>query len=304
MNKGTPTLFEGINVPIITPFDKDESIDYDGLRKNLDFLIESGVHGIVTGGSSGEFFMLSDDERLKLHEKVLEHVNGKIPVYAGTGANTLKDAVRFTRHASKLGFNGALVIPPYFIPPVPEEIKLYYRQISDAADLPICIYNIPDRTGVNLAPLVEKLSEIPNVAAWKESTANLMQMGEVIRATENRIKVLMGHDLLALPALSMGAHGVLSPMPNVFGKRFVEIYTLFKAGKINAAKKIQYDLYRFRANYKYGTFPWILKEAMNLAGLCGGYPRGPLQPMKKAERDHFAAELSALGVISNSSSAR
>ena len=129
MNIGTQTLFEGINVPIITPFNKDESIDSEGLKKNLDFLIESGVHGIVTGGSSGEFFMLRDDERLMLHEKVLEHVNGKIPVYAGTGENTLEDAVRFTGHASKRGFDGALIIPPYFIPPAPEEIIVYYRKI-------------------------------------------------------------------------------------------------------------------------------------------------------------------------------
>jgi len=299
MSMEKPTLFEGINVPIITPFNKDESIDYDGLRKNLDFLIESGVHGIVTGGSSGEFFMLSDDERLLLHEKVLNHVNGKIPVYAGTGANTVKDAVRFTRHAKELGFNGALVIPPYFIPPVAAEIEIYYRQISDAVDLPICIYNIPERTGVNLTPLIGKLMQIQNVVAWKESTANLIQMVEVIRETEGRIKVLMGHDLLTLPALVMGAHGVLSPMPNLFGERFVEIYTLFRTGEIDKARKRQYELYRFRSNYKLGTFPWVLKEAMNLAGLCGGYPRGPLQSLKKAERDHLAAELVGLEVISN-----
>jgi 4-hydroxy-tetrahydrodipicolinate synthase len=299
MSTEKPSLFEGINVPIITPFNKDESIDYDGLRRNLDFLIESGVHGIVTGGSSGEFFMLSDDERLLLHEKVLEHVNGRIPVYAGTGGNTVRDALRFTRHAKDFGAQGALVIPPYFIPPVTDEIKIYYQEITEAVDLPICIYNLPDRAGVNLAPIAETLSQLPNVLAWKESTANLMQMAEVIRASNGRLKVLMGHDLLALPALVMGAKGVLSPMPNLFGKRFVEIYTLFKAGNIGEARKRQYELYRFRSNYKFGTFPWVLKEAMNLAGLCGGYPRRPLQSLKKADRDHLAAELVALKVISN-----
>lgn len=291
-------LFEGIIVPIITPFDKHEAIDELGFKHNIEFLISEGVHGVVVCGSSGEFYKMTTEERKKVLELAIEQAAGRVPIYAGTGANSTREALILTNHAKQTGADGALILPPNFMPPNTEEIIEYYHTIIQEVDLPVCLYNLPDRTQVNLSPtLVDRLSKLNHIVAIKESTNNIVQMSETIRLTGNHLKVLIGHDLLILPAICMGASGVISPSPNVFGRLTVELYNLAKQGRIEEAQKLQYKLYAFRATYSMGTFPLVIKEAMNIVGMCGGYPRRPTLPMSQDSLDHLRQVMRNLDVF-------
>jgi 4-hydroxy-tetrahydrodipicolinate synthase len=291
------SLFAGVIVPIITPFDQNEEIDQVGFCTNVEYLIKEGVHGIVVGGSSGEFYVLSGAERKLILEMAIRQANGRIPVYAATGANSVRESLELTVHAASIGAAGTLILPPAFIPPSKEEIIQYYRVLAEATELPICLYNLPNRTKVNLAPWVNDLAALPHVVALKESTNDLLQLGEIIRVTKGKLQVLMGHDLLILPAITMGATGTISPSPNVFGRLTVTLYELAKQGRIEEARRLQYKLFQFRSSYWLGTFPLVLKEAMNIVGMHGGYPRRPTLPLGSQAKESLRENLIELDVF-------
>jgi len=230
----------------------------------------------------------------------LDQVNKRIPVYAATGVNSTKEAVELTQHAEKYGAVATLVVPPYYITPSKSEIFSYFSDIAKNTSLPICLYNIPSRTQFNIDPqmVVELAEQIPNVVAIKESIQDIVQVVETIRAVDDKkIKVLIGHDLLILPGLVVGAEGLIVPMPNVFGREVVELYELVQKNCISQAKEIQYKLYRFRELYHYGTFPQVIKEAINLLGRGGGYPRRPNQGISKEGIAELSALLKEFGML-------
>lgn len=295
-------LFTGVIAPVITPFVQNESIDENGFRKNVEFLINEGVSGVVICGSSGDFHLLTTSERKRLLEIALDQANKRIPVYAGTGANSTKEAVELTQHAEESGAVATLVVPPYYIAPSKSEIFSYFADIAKETGLPICLYNIPSRTQINItSQMVVELAEIPNIVAIKESIQDITQVVETIRAVNNKsnkkIKVLIGHDLLILPGLVVGAEGLIVPMPNVFGREVVEMYELVQKNYISEAKKIQYKLYRFREIYHYGTFPQVIKEALNLLGRGGGYPRRPNKEISKEGVKELRTLLKGFGML-------
>jgi len=291
------SLFEGIIVAAITPFKKNGSIDKEGFRKNLQFLIKHDINGVVINGTAGEFFKLNLKERQLLVEIASEEIQNKVNIYVGTGANSIQETLKLSKYAEKCNANGILVLSPYFIPPSFKELENYYKIISENVDIPIALYNIPSKTGVNLMPIINHLILNANIIAIKETTNDLTEMVEIIRITQGKLKVLIGHDLLVLPALIMGAHGAITPMPNLLTKKFSELYNYWQIGDITSAKTIQDELYYFRSLYKHGTFPNVLKEAMNIVGLCGGYPRGPSMILSKDIKRDLTIVLKNLKLI-------
>lgn len=290
--------FGGIIPAIITPFTKEGEIDEEGFRENIEFLIESGVHGIAVAGSVGEFFSLTIEERKRLFEIAVSQIRKRVKILAGTGAITTKEAVELTKFARGIGVDGAMIITSFYLQPTAEDIVAHYRTISDAVDIPICLYNLPSRTNINLAPaIVDKLADLDNVVAIKESSNDLIQMSEIIRVAGDRIKLIVGNDPLLFPALIMGAVGCISPSPNIMGKKIVDMYNHTKDGKIKEAKKIQYEINLLRTIYGLGTFPAAIKEAINLLGRRGGFPRRPASSLKEMEKRVIKQVLTKLNLI-------
>lgn len=291
------SIFEGIIVAAITPFKKNGSIDKEGFRKNLHFLVKHDINGVLINGTAGEFFKLNLKERQLLVEIASEEIKNRVNIYVGTGANSTQEAIKLAKHAEKCKANGILVLSPYFIPPSYKELENYYKIISENVDIPIALYNIPSKTGVNLMSIINNLILNANIIAIKETTNDLTEMVDIIRITQGKVKVLIGHDLLVLPALIMGAHGAITSMSNLLTKKFSELYNYWQIGNISSAKTIQDELYYFRSLYKYGTFPNILKAAMNIAGLCGGYLRGPSMTLSKDLKKELTIILNNLKLI-------
>jgi len=290
--------FKGIIPAIITPFTKTGEIDEEAFQENIEFLIESGVHGIAVAGSVGEFFSLATGERKTLFEITVAQVKKRITVLAGTGAITTKEAIELTEFACDAGVDGVLIITPFYLQPDTEDIIAHYRAISDAVDIPICLYNLPSRTNVNLTPaIVDKLANIDNVVAIKESSNDLIQMSEIIRLAGDRIKLMVGNDPLLFPALMMGAVGCISPSPNMMGKMVVDMYHYSKSGEAEKAREIQYKICLLRTIYGLGTFPTAIKEAVNLLGRPGGFPRKPALPLGEKEREKVRRVLTELHLM-------
>jgi len=290
--------FEGIIPAIITPFTSRGEVDEEAFRENIEFLIESGVHGIAVAGSVGEFFSLATEERRRLFEIAASQAKDRIIVLAGTGAITTREAVELTESACDLGVDAALVVTPFYIQPDTEGIISHYQAISRAVDIPICLYNLPSRTNVNLTPaVVDKLADIDNVVAIKESSNDLIQMSEIIRLAGDRIKLMVGNDPLLFPALMMGAVGCISPSPNIMGKMVVDMYHYSKSGEAEKAREIQYKICLLRTIYGLGTFPTAIKEAVNLLGRPGGFPRKPALPLGEKEREKVRRVLTELHLM-------
>jgi len=290
--------FEGIIPAIITPFTKKGEIDEEAFQENIEFLIESGVHGIAVAGSVGEFFSLATEERKRLFETTVAQAKKRITVLAGTGAITTKEAVELTEFACDAGVDGALIVTPFYLQPDTEDIIAHYRAISDAVDIPICLYNLPSRTNVNLTPAtVDKLADVDNVVAIKESSNDLIQMSDIIRLAGDRIKLIVGNDPLLFPALMMGAVGCISPSPNIMGKTVVDMYHYSRSGEIEKAREIQYKICLLKTIYGLGTFPTAIKEAVNLLGRPGGFPRKPALPLGEKEKEKIRGVLAKLHLM-------
>ncbi|RLE11390.1 4-hydroxy-tetrahydrodipicolinate synthase, partial [Candidatus Aerophobetes bacterium] len=283
---------------MVTPFDEDDKVDEKALRKLVDYLIEGGVHGIFAIGSQGEFYALTQEEKKKVVEVVVEEVNGKVPVYAGTGAITTKEAILLTQIAEKAGAGAVSVITPFFISPSQEELYEYYLSIAKSTNLPVLLYNNPGRTGVNLsAELVERLSKIDNIVGIKDSSGNLTLTTEYIRTTPEDFSVLCGRDTLIFATLLSGGKGSIAATANVVPKLVVEIYEAFVNGDIEKARKAQFRLAPLRLAFNLGSFPVVVKEALNLIGINVGSARAPIKSLSKDKKKILRDVLRELGLL-------
>ena len=289
----------GIIPAMVTPFNKSgESLNESGLRKITNYLIEGGVHGLFAVGSQGEFWALTADEKRRVWEIVLEETNGRVPVYAGTAAVTTREAVELTRIAEKTGVDAVSVLSPYFIAPSEDEIYRHYREIAESTGLPVILYGNPARTGVKLsASLVSRLSEIENIVGIKDSSGDLQLTMEYINGTGNDFSVVMGRDSLIFSGLLAGAKGAIAATGNVVPALVVRIYESLQKGDIAGAKEAQDKLFPLRTAFSWGTFPVVIKEALDLIGLEAGPARAPVGPMPDAQRGRLKDLLKKLGVL-------
>lgn len=233
------TEIRGIIPPIITPMDEEEAVNEKELANQVNRLIESGVHGIFALGTNGEGYILSEEEKERVLSVVIETAAERVPVYAGTGCVSTKDTIRMSKKAQALGADVLSVITPWFAAASQEELYIHYRQVAEAVDIPIVLYNIPARTGNALAPAtVARLADIDNIAGVKDSSGNFDNMLQYIELTRGKkFCVLSGNDSLILWNLLAGGAGGIAGCANVFPENMAAIYENFIAGNLDAARK-------------------------------------------------------------------
>lgn len=271
------TEIKGIIAAMQTAMHEDGSIHEEELRRQINRQIEAGVDGVFCLGTNGEFYILKEEEKLRVMEIFVEEVEGRVPVYAGTGCIGTKDTIELSKKAQKLGVDVLSVITPYFAAMNQDELYTHYKAVAENVDLPIVMYNIPARTGTALAPAtVGKLAKIPNIAGVKDSSGNFNNILQYIDMTkEEDFSVLSGNDALILWTLLAGGTGGITAIANILPKIMVSIYENFRKGDLEAAKKAQASIGPIRDCFKYGNPNSIVKCATNLIGQPVGPCRAP-----------------------------
>jgi 4-hydroxy-tetrahydrodipicolinate synthase len=288
----------GIIPALVTPLTKDDHINENALRKLTEHVIKGGVHGVFATGSQGEFWAFSAEEKQRTWEIVVDETNHRVPVYAGTAAVTTKEAVALTQLAEKVGVDAVSVLTPFFINPSEEELYEHYRAIAASTHLPVLLYTNPDRTNVKMPTgLVTRLSKIDNIVGIKDSSGDLTLSTDYIRATPNDFAVLMGRDTLIYAGLLSGARGGIAATANVVPSLVVSIYERFKQGDLTGSRQAQEALAPLRMAFTWGTFPVVIKEALDLIGLEGGPGRAPVGPMSAPQRERLSNLLKELKLI-------
>ena len=291
---------EGIIPALATPMNDNESINEKGLKEIINFVIEGGVHGIFVSGSQGESFSMTMDEKKRVIAVSLEASAGRVPIYAGTGTITTAQAMQLTRMARELGADAVSVTTPYFIKPTQNELIDYYKAVSDSAeDMPVLLYSNPTRTGVMIdIDTVVKLSELDNVVGMKDSSGDIVQTSGYIEATKDMdFSILVGNDACIFSALVSGGKGAVAATANVAPKLIVGLYDAVKAGNIDLARKLQFRLLPIRRAFTMGTFPVVIKEALNLMGLPAGPARKPIQPLSPEKREELKSVMKKAGLL-------
>jgi 4-hydroxy-tetrahydrodipicolinate synthase len=289
----------GIIPPVATPMQANEDLDLPRLRWFLDQLISAGVHGVFVLGTNSEFYALDEREKQEVIATTVAHVNRRVPVFAGTGAETTREAVRLTRMAGREGVDGVSVITPYFISPTQQEIRDHYRRIAESTDLPVVLYNNPSTCGGTKIDVdtVARLAEIPNILAMKDSSGDLQNTNECIRAVPDRFSVLMGRDTLIYPSLIFGARGAVPATGNIAPALLVEIYEAFERGDHAASKAAQLRLNPLRLALSLCTAPGGVKAALELLGKSLGPCRSPVAPLAPEKRAKMREALQLAGLL-------
>ncbi len=289
-------MFQGSIVALVTPF-KDGKIDREGLKNLIEFQIENNTHAIVPCGCTGEAATLSHEEHKKVLELTLEFVNKRVPVIAGSGSNSTHEAVELTRYAKDRGADGALVITPYYNKPTQDGLYRHYKEIATNVDIPIILYNVPGRTGVNMLPeTVLRLSEIDNIVGIKEASGSLSQMSDIIGLCGENLVVLSGDDSVILPLLSIGGKGVVSVSANIVPSYVAQIVNEFNKGNFDEARRLHYKLRSLNEAMFFETNPIPVKTSLSLMGISGEL-RLPLSPMSKANLEKLKKVLMDYGLI-------
>ena len=288
----------GIIPPVATPMQDNEDLDIPRLKWFLDHLISAGVHGIFVLGTNSEFYAMDEDEKQRVIATAVEHVRGRVPVYAGTGAESTREAIRLTKMAEREGVQGVSVITPYFVLPSQAEIADHYRRIAECTSLPVVLYNNPATCGgVKIeVETVARLAEIPNILAIKDSSGDLQNTNEMIRAVPKTFSVLMGRDTLIYPAMIFGAKGAVPATGNIAPHLLVEIYEAFQRGDHASSLAAQLKLNPIRMSLTLGTAPGGVKAALQLLGLSIGPSRRPVAPLSADKVEKMRASLRAGGL--------
>lgn len=291
-------MFRGSIVAIITPF-KGGKVDEEALRDLIEFQINNGTDGIVPCGTTGESATLSHEEHERVIALTIEAVNGRVPVIAGTGSNNTAEAVRLTRHAKKAGANAALLITPYYNKPTQEGLYQHYRKVAEEVDLPVILYNVPGRTGVNMLPeTVARLADIKNIVGIKEATGDLKQISDVINLCPKDFLLLSGDDFTVYPTLAIGGHGVISVVANVAPKDMADLCDASFAGNLKKANELHYKLLPLNAVMFVETNPIPVKTALSLMGKVTGDFRLPLCAMSEGNLNRLKKVMKEYGLIS------
>ena len=292
-------MLRGSIVALVTPFRDDGALDVDRLRELIEFHIQRGTHGIVPCGTTGESPTLSHDEHDEVVALTVSTVAGRVPVIAGAGSNSTSEALRLTKHAKDVGADAALLITPYYNKPTQSGLVRHFESIADAVDLPIVMYNVPGRTGVDmLADTVAKLAAHPNIVGIKEATGNLRRTSEIVSGCEGYdFFVLSGEDSVTFPMLCVGARGVISVVANVAPRRMAAMCDAFDANNIDEARRLHYELFPLACDLFIETNPIPTKTALRMMGVLNGTMRLPLSPMSAENEATLRSTLQACRVI-------
>jgi 4-hydroxy-tetrahydrodipicolinate synthase len=290
---------EGIIVAMITPMHNDESVDEQGLRTVSRYLIDHRVHGLFPGGSQGEFFSLTTEERKRVLEVTVDAAGGEVSVVAHVGAITTREAVELSRHAEQAGADAIGACTPFFVKPSQDELYQYYVDICAATSLPVLAYDNVGRTGVPIPPkLVARLArDVPNFVGIKDSSGDLTQLTEHIRLCPPGFQAFVGRDSLIYATLLHGGAGAVTATANVVPDLAVGIYGAVQAGDLEQARVLQQKLLPVRLAFGLATFPVVVKEAMEMIGQPAGPARRPVGPMSDEARAQLRQVLKGAGVL-------
>ncbi|MDO8602443.1 MAG: 4-hydroxy-tetrahydrodipicolinate synthase [Candidatus Omnitrophota bacterium] len=290
-------MFEGAMVALVTPFKKGK-VDEKKLAELVEFHIKNGTSGIVPCGTTGESATLSYEEHDRVIEIVIEAANKKIKVIAGTGSNSTQEALMLTGHAKKTGADASLQVSPYYNKPTQEGLYLHFRTIAEQVDLPIIVYNIASRTGVNIEPeTMARLSKVRNIIGVKESSGNLEQMAMIRYLCGEKFDLISGDDGVTLPLLAIGGTGVISVVNNIVPKDVADMVAKFKKGDLEGARKLHYKLLPLVKAVFLETNPIPVKTAMSLMGMIGPDLRLPLCSMAEANLEKLRKALKDYGLL-------
>jgi len=288
--------FAGLSVAMTTPF-RDGQVDIAALKEQVEFQIAAGTTCLCPVGTTGESPTLSHAEHERVISVVVEAAAGRVKVMPGTGSNSTAEALRLTKWAAKSGADAALVVAPYYNKPTQEGFYQHFKALAEAVGIPICVYNIPGRTGKNIEPeTIARMAELPNIAMVKEATGSMDQASQIIALTD--LTVLSGDDSLTLPLLAIGGRGVISVVGNIVPKDMLALIAAFEAGRIAEAQQWHRKLFPLcRDMLGLATNPIPIKAAMRLLGRDTGELRMPLTPLSDAEEAKLRKTLTAYGLL-------
>lgn len=290
-------MFAGSLVAIVTPF-RQGKVDERAFAELIEWQIAKGTNGIVPCGTTGESATLSHDEHNRLIELTVEIVNRRVPIIAGTGSNSTEEAITLTRHAKQAGVDAALLITPYYNKPTQEGLYRHYKAVAESVDLPLVLYNIPGRTGVNMLPTtIARLSAIKTIVGVKEGSGSVQQASDIVQMCGDRLTVLAGDDSLTLPMMAVGGKGVITVTANIMPAEMADLVKAFAEGKVEEARRLHFKLSPLFTALFYETNPIPVKEALGYMGKIDPELRLPLCPMASDTREKLIRTLKEAALI-------
>ncbi len=290
-------MFKGSIVAIVTPF-KNDKLDEKALSDLIEWHIAEGTNAIVPCGTTGESATLNYDEHYRVIELTIQVVNKRVPVIAGTGANSTSETIMMTEKAKKLGADGALLVVPYYNKPTQEGLYRHYKAIAEEVDIPIVLYNVPGRTALNMLPqTVARLAEIKNIVAIKEATGDMAQASEILRLCSNKLAVLSGDDFTTFSLMALGGKGTISVSANVAPKDVSEMCRALEEGNFDQARKLHFKLEPLNKGMFIETNPISVKTALSLMGKIQEEIRLPMCPMSSENKDKLKNIIKNYGLI-------
>ena len=286
---------KGIVPAVVTPFTPSAEVAWDEFARILEFLVNARVNGVFVAGNAGEFYALNDEEKLGLLRLAVKTVGDRVSVYFGSGAASTHEAVRLTRMAEKEGATAVSVISPWLVKASEEELYHHYRAVCEATRLPVLVYNNPSVTGNSISPaLLRRLSEIDNLAGIKDSSGDLAITLEFLQISRENFSVLAGRDGLILSTLIHGGQGAISSVASAYPELAVAIYEAYSAGDLHKATEWQLKYAELRQLFQLGTFPSVVKAALEYRGFAAGAPRLPVSPLSPANRAVLEGRLASV----------
>ncbi|MFN2746284.1 MULTISPECIES: 4-hydroxy-tetrahydrodipicolinate synthase [Bacillus] len=287
--------FGNIATAMVTPFDKNENVDFQKLSKLIDYLLNNGTDSLVVAGTTGESPTLSEEEKVALFQHSVKEAAGRAPIIAGTGSNNTKASIKLTKKAEEAGVDAVMLVVPYYNKPSQEGMYRHFKAIAEETSLPVMLYNVPGRTMASLAPETTiRLAEIPNIVAIKEASGDLDAITKIVAETPDDFAVYSGDDSLTLPALSVGARGIVSVASHIIGPEMQEMMKHYIDGNAKEAALLHQKLLPLMKGLFAAPNPSPLKTALQLKGLDVGSVRLPLIPLNEEERLHLSSLMNSL----------
>ena len=290
-------IFKGCGTAIITPF-TENGVNFEEFRKMIEFQISEGVDSIVVCGTTGESSTMSTEEKKETIKFAIDVANKRVPIIAGTGGNCTKSAIEMSKYAESVGADAVLVVTPYYNKTTQAGLIAHYKAIAESISIPVILYNVPSRTGLNIAPATYlELSKIENIVATKEASGNISQIAEIANLCGDNLAIYSGNDDQVLPLLSLGGLGVISVLSNIIPKDVHNMVKYFLDGNVKAATKLQIDTLKLTSALFSEVNPIPVKAACNMIGFNAGIPRLPLVEMTDAGKEKLKNEMVSYGII-------
>ena len=292
-------IFKGAGVAIVTPFTQDDKVNFEELGKMIDFQIAGGTDAIIICGTTGESSTLTHEEHDECIKFAVEHTAGRVPVIAGTGSNSTAEAIRLSTHAQNNGADALLLVTPYYNKATQKGLIQHYTAIANSVDLPIILYNVPSRTGVNILPqtAITLAKNVKNIVAIKEASGNISQVAELAALADGCIDIYSGNDDQVVPLLSLGGVGVISVLSNVMPKLTHDMVMSYLNGDVKLSRQLQLSVMNLNKALFCEVNPIPVKEALNMMGWNAGAVRSPLCEMEPQHKELLRKELAAMKLI-------